>query len=66
MAEYKDMVITHKGKELINRQLIGEKNFEITRIAVGCGIHKDAEDLRECENLKNFLMNYLVLLVKLS
>ena len=58
MAEYKDMVITNKGKDLINRQLIGAKNFEITKIVVGTGIHEDTENLEECEDLKNPLKDY--------
>lgn len=58
MAEYKDMVITNEGKDLINRQLIGAKNFEITKIVVGTGIHEDTENLEECEDLKEPLKDY--------
>lgn len=60
MAEYNDMTITRKGRDLINRQLIGEKNLQITKISVGIGIHDKSEKLEECEDLLSPLAEYEV------
>lgn len=58
MAEYNDMIITRQGRDLINRQIIGEKSLEITKLAVGTGMYTGEENLEELEELLCPLEDY--------